>query len=57
MKSFDETYADGDFQQQLDRARTAWMTRVPRPEQPDLDVDGLHGSLFARVIAALTGRR
>jgi hypothetical protein len=57
MKSFDETYADRDFEQQLDRARTAWMTSVPQAEQPDLEVDGLSGSLLGRALAALASRR
>jgi hypothetical protein len=57
MKSFDETYADRDFEQQLERSRVAWMSRVPRAEQPDLEVDGLSGSVLGRIVAALTGRR
>jgi hypothetical protein len=57
MKAFDETYADPDFQRQLAAARDGWMTRVPRPGRPDLDVPGLKASLLARLLAALTGGR
>lgn len=57
MKAFDETYADQDFKHQLDQARAGWMTQVPRAQQPDLNVEGLRGSLFARFVSALCGRR
>jgi hypothetical protein len=57
MKAFDETYADQDFQRQLDQARAGWMAGVPRAQQPDLNVEGLRGSLFARVVSALCGQR
>lgn len=57
MKAFDETYADQDFQRQLERARAGWMDGVPRSHQPDLNVEGLRGSLFARVVSALCGQR
>lgn len=57
MKSFDETYADQDFTQQIAEARAGWMDQVPAPSQPDLSVEGLDGSLFARVLRVLSGRR
>ena len=57
MKSFDDTYADRDFERELARARAGWMAEVPRPSQPDLSVAGLTDSLVARVLGLLTGRR
>jgi hypothetical protein len=57
MKSFDETYADHDFTQQIAEARAGWMAQVPLPPQPDLRVEGLDGSLIARVLRRLTGGR
>ena len=57
MKTFDDTYADQDFQHQLEQARSDWMASVPRPQQPDLNVEGLRGSLFARLVSALCGQR
>jgi hypothetical protein len=57
MKAFDDTYADQDIQRQLAQARTEWMAGVPRAEQPDLNVEGLRGSLFARLVSALCGQR
>lgn len=56
MKAFDQTYADQDFKQQIEQARAGWMAQVPRDRQPDLNVDGLRGSLLARLIGALSGR-
>jgi len=57
MKAFDQTYADPEFQQQLQAARAGWMARVPRPRQPDLEVAGFTGSILSRIAAVLTGRR
>ena len=57
MKTFDETYADADFKQQLDQARSGWMAQIPQPRQPDLDVEGLSGSFFARLLGAISGGR
>lgn len=57
MKSFDETYADHEFQQQIADAQRGWMTQVPQGRQPDLDVEGLTGSLFTRVLGKLSGKR
>lgn len=57
MKSFDQTYADSDFQEQMHRARSGWMSQVAKPAQPDLNVEGMRDSVFARVLAALFGRR
>jgi hypothetical protein len=57
MKAFDETYADQDFKRHLDQARAGWMAQVPPAHQPDLNVEGLRGSLFARFVSALCGRR
>ncbi len=57
MKAFDETYADQDFKQQIAEARNGWMAQVPAPHQPDLRVEGLSGSVLARLLRALTGRR
>jgi hypothetical protein len=57
MKTFEETYADRDFQQQLAAALGGWVKDVPRASQPDLRVEGLSDSLFARVLGVLTGRR
>jgi len=56
MKSFDQTYADQDFKQHIEQARTGWMKQVPRERQPDLMVEGLRGSLLARLIGAICGR-
>lgn len=57
MKSFDETYADHEFQQQIAEAQLGWMKQVPQGNQPDLDVEGLSGSLLSRVLGSLTGKR
>ncbi|NNC64121.1 MAG: hypothetical protein HKN84_05000 [Gammaproteobacteria bacterium] len=56
MKTFDETYADRDFQQQIAFARESWMDQVPRPAQPDLDVEGLSTSFVGRLLRVL-GRK
>jgi hypothetical protein len=56
MKAFDQTYADQDFKQQIEHARVGWMTQVPHDRQPDLDVDGLRGSLLARLLGAFSGQ-
>jgi hypothetical protein len=56
MQSFDDTYADRDFQREIAEARAGWMAEVPRPSQPDLSVEGLGNTLVARVLGALTGR-
>ncbi len=56
MKSFDQTYADQDFKQYIEQARAGWMTQVPRERHPDLNVEGLRGSLLARLIGAFCGR-
>jgi hypothetical protein len=56
MNRFDETYADADFQQQLADAHRGWMAQVPKPEHPDLDVDGLSGSLLKRLLRAIKDR-
>jgi hypothetical protein len=55
MKAFDQTYADQDFKQHIEQARTGWMAQVPRERQTDLTVDGLRGSLLARLIGAFSG--
>jgi hypothetical protein len=57
MKTFDETYADSDFKQHLDQAQSGWMAQVPRNRQPDLHVEGLRGSLLARVLSVFSGQR
>lgn len=57
MKTFDDTYADPDFEQALAEARAGWMTEVPHAGQPDLRVEGLSDSLVGRLLGALTGRR
>jgi len=57
MKSFDETYADQDFKEQIAAAQSGWMAQVPHPGQPDLNVEGLRGSFLVRLFCALTGRR
>jgi hypothetical protein len=56
MKSFDETYADQDFKQQMAQARSGWMSLVPQSAQPDLRVEGLHGGVFSRLLGLLGGR-
>ena len=56
MKAFDQTYADQDFKQQIERARAGWMAQVPHDRQPDLNVDGLRGSLLARLFGLFSGR-
>lgn len=53
MKTFDQTYADQDFKEHIDQARAGWMQQVPRDRQPDLNVEGLRGSLLARLISAI----
>ena len=55
MTSFDETYTDSEFVQELARADSDWMKKEARNE-PDLDVEGLDGSLFSRVLHFFTGR-
>jgi len=50
MKSFDETYADSDFKHQMADAKAGWMAGIPRESEPDLHVEGLSGSLLARLI-------
>jgi len=57
MKTFDQTYADPDFQRQVAAARNGWMTQVPQARQPDLEVPGLRGSLLARLLARLAGSK
>ena len=57
MNAFDQTYADPEFQQQVAEARAGWMAQVPAPEQPDLEVAGLSGSLLSRLLALLGLRR
>jgi hypothetical protein len=57
MKAFDQTYADPEFQRQILAAREGWMAQVPPPRQPDLEVPGLTGSFFARILSAMAGRR
>jgi hypothetical protein len=57
MKKFEDTYADQDFERELAKARAGWMTEVPRPNQPDLRVEGLNDSLVGLVLGALAGRR
>jgi hypothetical protein len=56
MKAFDQTYSDQEFKREIEQARAGWMAQVPRDRQPDLNVDGLSGSLLARLIGVLTGR-
>jgi hypothetical protein len=56
MKTFDQTYADHEFKQHIEQARTGWMAQVPSERQPDLKVDGLRGSLLARLIGVFCGR-
>lgn len=57
MQSFDETYADQEFQQRIADARASWMGQVPESSEPDLGVEGLKGSVLSRLLNALTGRR
>ena len=49
MPTFDKTYTDADFQQEILRADSEWMSKHARPE-PDLDVDGLKQSLLSRML-------
>ena len=49
MKTFDETYADQDFQRALAEAQRGWMADVPPTAQPDLAVEGLSGTLIGRL--------
>lgn len=56
MKSFDQTYADQDFKQHIEQASAGWMAQVPLDRQPDLNVEGMRGSLLARLIGVLCGR-
>jgi hypothetical protein len=57
MKSFDQTYADPDFERELEQARAGWMAQVPRGDRADLHVEGLNGSWLARILGTLTRRR
>lgn len=54
MKPFEETYADHDFKQQMAEAQVGWMAQVPQSGQPDLDVEGLNGTLLARLLGAIS---
>jgi hypothetical protein len=54
MKALDETYADQDFQREMEAARSGWMAQVPRAQEPDLNVQGLSVTLIARLLRALT---
>lgn len=56
MTIFDDTYTDAEFQKQMSQANSDWMAKVARSE-PDLEVDGLHGSLLSRVLSIFTGKR
>jgi hypothetical protein len=54
MPTFDNTYTDAEFKQEILRADNEWMSQHARPE-PDLNVDGLKPSLVSRVLG-LFGR-
>lgn len=54
MRAFDDTYADLDFQQQIADARDGWMDQVPKPDHPDLHVEGMNGSFVARLFRIIT---
>jgi hypothetical protein len=57
MQSFDETYADQEFQQRIAKARAGWMDQVPTARELDLGVEGLRGSLLTRLFKALKGQQ
>ena len=57
MKTFDETYADQEFQQAIAEAQSGWMSQVPRAAQPDLAVEGLRGGLVSRLLGVFGGGR
>lgn len=57
MKSFDDTYADQEFQQQMAQAQSGWMSQIPRSPQPDLSVEGLRGGIVSRLLGLLGGGR
>lgn len=52
MPTFDKTYTDADFQQEIRRADSEWMAQHARRE-PDLDVDGLRPNLLSRMLGLL----
>ena len=56
MKTFDQTYADQDFQKQIAKAQAGWMRQVPRKAHPDLRVEGLSGSFISRLLGLFGGK-
>ena len=48
--AFDNTYTDQEFKRRLEKANDDWIAKAARRE-PDLTVDGLRGSLIARLLA------
>jgi len=55
MATFDHTYTDSDFQQQIDRADKEWMAQFARPE-PDLEVESLRPGVLSKFLALFGGR-
>ena len=49
MQAFDQTYADAEFQQRIESARSGWMDRIPGEQEPDLGVDGFRANLLTRL--------
>jgi hypothetical protein len=47
---FDVTLTDNEFKDDFVNKDADWLNDA-RPEQPDLEVDGLHHSLLSRVLA------
>ena len=56
MASFDNTYTDKDFERELNKAHSAWMSDIPR-EANDLEVDGLNNTWLSRILALFGGRK
>jgi hypothetical protein len=48
--TLDDTHTDLEFQPGFTEANQEWMRQVARPE-PDLNVDGLHGSFISRLLS------
>lgn len=52
--SFDDTYTDPEFERALSDANQE-LFGTHRPQEPDLSVQGLKGSLVSRLQALLRG--
>jgi len=48
--SFEDTYTDSDFERSFRNANRNWLEQAARNE-PDLEIDGMRGSLLSRFLA------